>query len=126
METVFIDTHVVVWLFEKNLARFSTEALKCLEACDLSLPAIVVMELGLLYEIKRINYTPQDILGELRQTIGLKVSGASFESVAYASLPIGWTRDPFDRLIVADASLQKRRLVTKDAVILEHYKHAVW
>lgn len=126
METVFIDTHVVVWLFQKNVEKFSPAAMQLIESCELVVPAIVVMELGLLHEIKRLNFTPQNILQELRQTIGLKVSDSAFEAVAYASLPLDWTCDPFDRLIAADASLHGARLLTKDKTIREHFNDAVW
>lgn len=34
--------------------------------------------------------------------------------------------DPFDRLIVSQASLQEAPLVTKDGDIHEHYRGALW
>jgi len=37
-----------------------------------------------------------------------------------------WTRDPFDRLIVAHAAANDARLLTKDEKIRRHYKRAVW
>ncbi|MGR3317125.1 MAG: hypothetical protein ACUZ8O_01410 [Candidatus Anammoxibacter sp.] len=37
-----------------------------------------------------------------------------------------WTRDPFDRIIVSNASLDGEILVTKDQTMLNHYKHAKW
>ena len=37
-----------------------------------------------------------------------------------------WTRDPFDRVIVANAALNGNILISKDQNILEHYIHARW
>ena len=37
-----------------------------------------------------------------------------------------WSRDPFDRLIVAHAKAQKTPLVTRDEKIRENYRLAVW
>jgi PIN domain nuclease of toxin-antitoxin system len=37
-----------------------------------------------------------------------------------------WARDPFDRLIVANARARDAVLVTKDERILRHYPLAVW
>jgi PIN domain nuclease of toxin-antitoxin system len=37
-----------------------------------------------------------------------------------------WTRDPFDRLIVAQASLFDAPLITKDADVHAHYRNVVW
>ena len=36
---------------------------------------------------------------------------------------MSWTRDPFDRVITAQAALEQDRLITKDRVILEKYEH---
>jgi PIN domain nuclease of toxin-antitoxin system len=37
-----------------------------------------------------------------------------------------WTRDPFDRLIVGQASANGAVLVTKDAGIRQNYKQSIW
>ena len=37
-----------------------------------------------------------------------------------------WVRDPFDRLIVAQAIANEAPLVTKDEKIRRHYRRAVW
>ena len=42
------------------------------------------------------------------------------------SIQQDWTRDTFDRLIVAQAKTRDASLLTKDRTILEHYPHAVW
>jgi PIN domain nuclease of toxin-antitoxin system len=41
---------------------------------------------------------------------------------------VSWTRDPFDRLIVAQARCTRRSiaLITKDRLIRRHFKGAVW
>ena len=42
------------------------------------------------------------------------------------ALSLDWTRDAFDRIIVANAMIQKSALLTKDQQILQHYKLAIW
>ena len=42
------------------------------------------------------------------------------------SLEIDWTRDPFDRLIVAQAIAADGFLLTKDRTILNHSVAALW
>ncbi|MEA3418763.1 MAG: type II toxin-antitoxin system VapC family toxin [Campylobacterota bacterium] len=126
METIFIDTHVVVWLFAKEMERFSSSAITLIEHNDLAISPMVISELGLLYEIRRINYSPQQIMASLQQSIGLQVSDISFEVIAYQSTEILWTRDPFDRIITATAMVNGAKLLTKDRMILKHYENAVW
>src|SRR6266446_4317453 len=41
-------------------------------------------------------------------------------------LPALPTRDPFDRIIVGQAALQQRTLVTKDCAMRDHYPYALW
>ena len=37
-----------------------------------------------------------------------------------------WTRDPFDRLLVATALLHEAPFVSRDRTITEHYPAAIW
>ncbi len=51
----------------------------------------------------------------------------SFEVVATAALDEDWTRDPFDRLIVAHAKASGLApLITSDEKIRLHYPRAIW
>jgi len=43
------------------------------------------------------------------------------------ALPLDWSRDPFDRIIVAQAIANHDAvLLTADAHIRSHYRRAVW
>ncbi len=126
MEAVYLDTHVVVWLFQGDLTRFSERALQLMERHDLLVSAMVMMELAYLYEIGRVTYRPIEILSELEKTIDLSVCREQFVQVVYRGLDLTWTRDPFDRLIVANAAYSVATLITKDQNILDHYERAVW
>jgi PIN domain nuclease of toxin-antitoxin system len=57
---------------------------------------------------------------------GPLVSDAAFVRIVEIARGFAWTRDPFDRLIVANAIAGGARLITADATILEHFKDAVW
>ena len=87
---------------------------------------IVRLELALLQEIGRIARSPDDIMGTLRTHFGVVLSQDPIDVIVAAALPLGWTRDPFDRLIVATAALHRAPLITKDARIHEHFEGAVW
>jgi PIN domain nuclease of toxin-antitoxin system len=83
------------------------------------------MELDLLYEIGRITHNGHQLLEHLARTIGLRMDDAPFADVAAASAEHTWTRDPFDRIIVAQAALASNPLLTGDRTMLEHYAHAI-
>lgn len=87
---------------------------------------MVVLELHYLHEIQRLAMPPEGILQEASVRLGVEVESASFLSVIEQAKQLGWTRDPFDRLIVAHAAIRRDTLVTKDETILKHYPFAVW
>lgn len=67
-----------------------------------------------------------EIVGDLIERIGLRVSPTSMSAVMNAAAPLTWTRDPFDRLLVADALVASAPFLTKDAHIADHCRLAIW
>ena len=62
----------------------------------------------------------------LAETLGLRICDLPFRTIVDQALAESWTRDPFDRLIVANAKAAGAALITKDQRMHEHYKRAVW
>jgi PIN domain nuclease of toxin-antitoxin system len=123
----YLDTQVAVWLAEANIAKLSRKALALVEHSDLRISPMAVLELQYLYEIRRIIAPPQDLVFKLSAETGLRVCDHPFPVIAEIALGETWTRDPFDRVIVAHAKANGvAPLVTKDDVIREHYRNARW
>jgi PIN domain nuclease of toxin-antitoxin system len=120
------DTHVVLWLYAGDIERFSIHALSAIEKHDLMISPIVRLELEFLHEIHRVKEKPERILKTMSLELGLKVCHDPFESVVLAAEPLHWTRDPFDRLIVAQALLHHLPLISKDDLIRKHYTNCIW
>ena len=123
---LFLDTHVLVWLYEGNRGLFSDAAQRELQNEELCIAPIVLLELQYLYEAKKIRIKGDGIFSALQKTIGLHVAQHDGETIVRSALSLSWTRDPFDRLIVAHALSQKAKLLTKDRTILRRYARAVW
>ena len=113
---ILLDTHALLWLQRnhkraKPLARVAGR----LYISPASLVEIqVITEEGRLHPIG--TATPRDLLQDERWTQDDPPSAQWFD----IALDIGWTRDTFDRLLIAHARLRRWRLATADAVILEH------
>src|SRR3989339_1272979 len=123
METLYLDTHIVVWLRQKELEKFSKRAWDAIEnAHTLLISPMVMMELKYLQEIGRLTDTPYNIFGDLNAMIDLRVDEVEMFDVIKKSLSLEWTRDPFDRLIVANAMARDYPLLTKDEKILTHFE----
>lgn len=123
-EIVFLDTQVVVWLFEGRKV-FSNRAIKLMNQSDLRISPIVRLELQMLHQINRIDH-PFIILSSLKGDFYFAEEKVDFSQLITQSLNINFTEDPFDRLLVAHAQLLNRKLVTKDSDILENCNNGVW
>ncbi len=121
-----LDTHVVIWLAERRAARLSALALRLVERERLEISPMVVMELETLHERGRLKTDPERLLDAVDDDFNFLRSEARFGAVIDAARSFAWTRDPFDRLIVANAMADGSRLLTADATILANFKDAVW
>jgi len=125
-DLIYLDTHVVVWLYAGDLNLFSPRVQRDLEENALFISPIVSLEVQYLHEIGRITTEASEVIDELRRAIDLQISDIPFSQVVAQALRSTWTRDPFDRIITAQAALGQHRLLTKDRTIRDHYDRAYW
>ena len=123
---IYLDTHVVVWLYAGLTEKFPESARQLINEHEVMISPIVRLELQYLYEIQRVLDEAQTIVTDLAHRIGLQVCDKPFDRIVTQALTYTWTRDPFDRLIVAHAALNDDILLSKDRHILEHYPEARW
>jgi PIN domain nuclease of toxin-antitoxin system len=116
----------VVWLYAGRTSLLSKAARRSLNRDDLFISPIVILEIDLLREIGRVYQSGEQMVQDLATRIGLELSDTPLADVISAASAQSWTKDPFDRIIVGEASLRSSSLVTKDDLIHEHYDHVVW
>ena len=122
----YLDTHVVVWLYSGEKAKLSEAAAARVQNDDLFVSPAVILELEFLYEIRRANEPASKVIAQLAKDTGLRVCELTFAAVVEHAVSQKWVRDPFDRLIVAQALANDAPLVTKDDSIRRRYRRAVW
>lgn len=123
---IYLDTHVVTWMFAGRLDLFPAEIRKLLDECELLISPAVKLELQYLFEVRRTAEPAKVVLESLGREVGLKVCDLPFSDVAEIALSLDWTRDPFDRLLVSQAELRGTSLITKDRLIRDHFSRAIW
>lgn len=64
---------------------------------------MVVLELEYPYEMERLKTPAAQILEYLESALDLGICLLPFHRLVMEALDMKWTRDPFDRLIVAQA-----------------------
>jgi PIN domain nuclease of toxin-antitoxin system len=121
----YLDTHAALWLCTGEV-RLSPRALEYVERDDLLVSPVVLLEMRMLQEIGRVNIGPGEWMAILHRDFGVAVCRLPLQRVVSASLDLPWTRDPFDRLIVAQTITANGRLITKDQRIQKNFQAAVW
>ena len=123
----YLDTKVVILLHSGNAARLTARATEQIESTDLLVSAMVMLELEMLFEKGAIKYPASQILSDLNQQIGVSVCQLPMAVVMSSALQVKWTREPGDRMIVANAIANNEApLVTSDRRIHEGYPNAIW
>ena len=123
---IYLDTHVVVWLYAGKVENFSEQAKELINGHEVFISPVVRLELQYLFEIQRTTVEANEIVFDLSDRIGLKICDKSFNTIVSGALDFSWTRDPFDRIVVSNAAINNNILVTKDQNILENYEKAMW
>lgn len=123
---ILADTHIVVWLYEDPQRLLPPPVHERLNAEPLALSPFVRLELQYLYEVKRISVPAQAIVDELVPRLEMVLTDPPSAQICQAAIALDWTRDPFDRLISAQAVTSGATLVTKDRVIRSHLQLAWW
>ncbi|OCB03472.1 hypothetical protein BBC27_07590 [Acidithiobacillus ferrivorans] len=126
MTVAYLDTHALVWLYAGVVDRFAAASQRVIETHDLLVSPMALLEIQYLCEKGVVTVTPDTLFAELAQTIGLAVCTIPFAMISRSAFALSWTRDPFDRLIVAQAMVYGRPLVSEDRLIAQYYPHTVW
>jgi PIN domain nuclease of toxin-antitoxin system len=123
----YLDTHVVAWLYEGLIEKLSSPARQAIEDSTLLFSPMVELELQYLHEIGRLTVPPDTLINTLTEEIGLGRTEIPLHPIIAIAKTLTWTRDVFDRLIVATAmATQEARLITRDANIRQHSAVAIW
>jgi len=123
----YLDTHIVLWLAAGKVNRLSSKARGLLGRAELLLSAMAFLELEYLNELGKTKFRAGDLLKKVEYETKLRLCDLPFPTVASAALDEKWTRDPFDRLIVANAKANGFAwLISADEQMRKHYPRTAW
>ncbi|MBI9082147.1 MAG: type II toxin-antitoxin system VapC family toxin [Desulfobacterales bacterium] len=124
-----LDTHVFLWMaadpdkLSRNVRKIVLQ-----KNSRLYLSAASGWEIALLRNLGRIELPdePQRFVPEAMQQLGVTPIPISFSTaMAAASLPL-IHRDPFDRIMIAEAEKEKMTVVTKDKKFAGYGIQLLW
>jgi PIN domain nuclease of toxin-antitoxin system len=122
---IHLDTNVVVFLFRGEISQLSSTAKAVVNSDQLVISPLVLLELQLIGH-RWGSPAPDEVLRFLRRDFAIDVSRTPLLAIVEKSLPLTWTREPMDRLIVGNALADEAKLLTKDRNIRAHFPGAVW
>lgn len=119
---LLIDTHLLLWASE-DLARLPPEAAQAMADPDNTLifSAVNIWEIVVKRNLQRpdFNVDPKTFRHRLLAAGYSEIDVTSRHTMGLAGLP-SIHRDPFDRLLLAQAVVEEARLVTADATLARY------
>jgi PIN domain nuclease of toxin-antitoxin system len=116
--SLLLDTHVVLWWLTDD-ATLSDQVKDQLDhEPDVYVSAATVWEVAIKQAMGKLR-EPADLPERIRDSGFRELPITSEHAIAAGRLPL-IHRDPFDRMLVAQAQCEELTLVTKDPQILEY------
>lgn len=119
---LLLDTNVLLWVLVRP-ARLDTATLAMIEdeqnAVLFSIASIWEIAIKSRWGRDDFNTRPSDIYRFAREAAVEELPVLADAAIRLAELPL-YHRDPFDRLLVAQAIVGPMRLLTVDAVLAQH------
>ncbi len=122
---IFLDTHTAIFLTASN-PKIPRRVWSLLERSELVLSPMVRLEFEFLHESGAIKEEPAALFESLSRDHAVIIETEGWARAAEIAQVLNWTRDPFDRLIVAHAMVWNAPLLTRDALMHQHYTQAFW
>jgi PIN domain nuclease of toxin-antitoxin system len=119
---VLLDTHILLWALDAP-QRLPQDVVAQIESPETTVyfSAASIWEIAIKTALGKIDfhYSPEDITQAAKETgfVELPVSAAHGAKVAH--LPLHH-RDPFDRLLIAQALLMPAQLLTADSALVSY------
>lgn len=121
-----IDTHVLLWAWGDD-ARLSAPARTILADPDtrLVVSAVTLWEIAVKRSLGKLR-VPDDYPEILEQEGYSTMPVLAAHAHAVADLPLGDHRDPFDRLLVAQAKTEALPIISADAALDQYAIARLW
>ena len=128
MMRLLLDTHVWLWLLDQPKRIAEPVFRQIDEASELLLSAASIWELAIKAQLGKLG--AKATVGELRNEILNEMAAAELaitasHALVAAQLPM-IHRDPFDRMLIAQAQSEGVALVTADADIVRYGGEILW
>lgn len=113
---ILLDTHAVLWLLGGHRR---VEGLIASGQALLVSP-VNLLEIRFLIEAGKVRIAERDWQERMTRDRRFRIDNCRIGEIVEGASELGFTRDPFDRLIAGHAIARGYRLATADDLLLEH------
>jgi PIN domain nuclease of toxin-antitoxin system len=121
---LLLDTHTVLWWMAGEMERLSEPAKKAISGGSITISAVVIWEVAIKRGLGKLN-APADLLERLQRAGVDLLPITARHADRVGTLPLHH-RDPFDRLLVAQADCDGLALVSADRQLERYGIEVVW
>jgi PIN domain nuclease of toxin-antitoxin system len=122
---VLLDTHALLWWVTDD-PRLSKEARTAILNADVAVSVVSLWEIEIKRGMGRIDVDTRELIREVGQTEGFRMLEIRPTHVlTLGELPL-LHRDPFDRMLIAQAIRDRLTLVTRDEAIHRYEVDVAW
>ncbi len=121
---LLLDTHVLLALIEGRKASLPAGVDALLKDPDNEhhLSAASLWEIAIKWRLGKLRLTPElSALPELLDDLGIQIVSINEHHALAVVDPEPITRDPFDRMLLAQCQIENLRLVSLDRSLLKHH-----
>ena len=112
---VLLDTHLLLWALAQP-ARLSARTRKQITAAEVYVSAASIWEISIKSKLGKLNADPEEILAAI-EPAGFTLLPITGEHAAKVAQLPPLHKDPFDRMLAAQASIEPMILFTNDTAL---------
>jgi PIN domain nuclease of toxin-antitoxin system len=118
--TLLLDTHFFIWLLlgSSRIAEFAWLG----KHRPWGVSPVSLLEIQLLSEVGRLRVRNPEFVEALSKDNRFVIDDPPLAQVFDNALSLDWTRDPFDRLLVAHSLTRRIPLCSVDEMIQRHHR----
>jgi PIN domain nuclease of toxin-antitoxin system len=117
---ILLDTHAVIWLLGGHRRVEGLIA----SGQSLLVSPVSLLEIRFLVEARKVRIAERDWEKRIGQDRRFRIDDCRIGDIVTSASELGFTRDPFDRLIAGHAIARGYRLATADDLLLQHLPRA--
>lgn len=116
---ILLDTHIFLWCVTDNKQLSSKARTLITEAQDVYISSASIWEIAIKTKLGKLRADVHELINAIPESGFLELPITSAHSAGISSLP-DIHRDPFDRIMLAQAMIEPLKFLTADTTLREY------